>query len=281
MQNGARLIGAGSPTGLLRPAMILAPGAAAAASLNTQSAHFDGVDDKVTAAKTGLGASGSSYSIHAFFRLDTLPAAGQAYNFVAEQQATLNTKYPFTLRVNGDGNVRFELYDGTTWTAALDASGLTTNTWYEVLGIRQHSNTTLYIYINRVQTASQTYTNADYSNASATLLVGLDSSGSGEAWRLDGLLKDVRVFNVALNATNIAFLTVANIGKKPSEISGWDVANAANANQLRHYNFESPWSNATVNDASQVKDTGNDLSHATGVNLAGTATSGVDTVVPS
>lgn len=243
-------------------------------SRNTQSAHFDGVDDLITAAATAVGNLNTSFSVHLFVRLDTLGAGYQT--FIQERKTDNTGPYPFYIAQRNTGNIE----TGTNSNTILTSNApLAANTWYEVLIIRNGTADTLNLYVDRTLHTSIALTDGDdRATTPANLSMGANQASSNI---LDGLLKDAKIFNVALNATNIALLTVANIGKSPSEINGWDTANAADTNLLRLYNFEPPWSNATVNTASQVKDTGSAALHGTGANFAASASSGVDTVVPS
>mgnify|MGYP001576748231 CR=1 FL=1 len=236
---------------------------AVAVSTNTQSAHFDGVDDKVTAAAVSVGGAGTAYTVHCFINLDAVPASLQHWllQISADNRAVM-------LSIRETGVLRFGVKSGATFPTIDSTTAPTTGTWYEIYAVRNAG--TIKLGVNRSQEATTTFTDSDCSGGDFSI---------GE--NVDALMDDVRIFNVELNATNLALLTVANIGKKPSAITGWDTANAADTNQLRLYNFESPWSNATVNTANQVKDTGNDASNGTGVNFAGTAVSGVSTTVPS
>src|SRR3990167_6382185 len=236
------------------------------------SIHFDGVDDKITATKTGLGAAGSSYAVCAWVKADALD--GTANAILSEKKTDNTGSFPFYLGVDSDNKFFFRMFTGSTYTTK-DPDIPLVSTWYHIMGIRNDADDNLRIYRNGTEKHNIIYTDASSVAATpANLFLGLLATINF----FPGLIKDVRIFNVALGAGDRAALAlVANLGKLPSEIRGFV---ATNTQQIRFYPFKSVF-NSTINKAGAINDHGANGVNGTGANFAGTTASGVSTDVPA
>lgn len=258
---------------------IIKPPGGQLAARNTQCYHGDGVGDHFAGTYTALGAASSSYSITFWAASDVNTYYGVGSEFDNAGNYPWDIEWNTSQLVFWIKNLSGEFSHSTTWGELVAA------TWYHFTCIRDGGDTKLHVYINGTQSGTGTaFTDGDCTTGAsgAKLAWGIRYPGYGNPF--DGRLKDCRTFNVALNTTNITLIkNKLYIGLRPSEISGWDLSNAPDTSELTCHNQESPWSNDTVNTAGQIKNTGNlgSANDATGANLAGTTTSGVDTAGPA
>lgn len=102
------------------------------------------------------------------------------------------------LRVDTSDTLNWAFFDGDT-DAYLNSTGLSTSTWYHGAVVRDTSSGML-LYLD----GSLVDSNAETGNPSAS--AGSDALGNFSVNYLDGRLDDVRIYNRALSAEEIAYL---------------------------------------------------------------------------
>ena len=87
-----------------------------------------------------------------------------------------------------------------------DIMSLTTETWYHVALTWDGGNYA--VYVNGEEKANGNYTGLDTLNTVAD--IGNDGNTDGRTEAFNGLLDDVRIYNVALTGAEISYLAGAN-----------------------------------------------------------------------
>ena len=96
------------------------------------------------------------------------------------------------------GVVKFEVYDGTAYSIS---ESITSNTWYHVVGIRESSVLKLYVngsFIGQITQPANTSI-----SSSVTFKIGTNQIGTDA---FNGSIDQVRIFNKALNSTEVTTL---------------------------------------------------------------------------
>ena len=170
---------------------------------------FDGSGDIVTA---GTGSSISitgAITVEAWVKVAVLPGSNLGYSIVAKDKNTGGRAYTldlltsagclgtcFRFYVNGGGNL-------TTNEVTATANQVQTNIWYHVVGTFVPS-TSMHIYINGVQSETNTVTSpvASINTATANLTVGGREYAGAEDY-FNGVIDEPRIYNYARTAGQI------------------------------------------------------------------------------
>jgi hypothetical protein len=139
--------------------------------------------DSITATSTGLNISGP-ITISMWVNTNFIPTSNQQFF------ASINNSYQFYIL--SSGQIYGDILNGSD--NALTTSPISTGQWYNIALVGNGSTGNMYIYLNGVSVSSR---------ASASPKSGATSVSIGET-RFDGLIDDVRIYNRALSAAQIA-----------------------------------------------------------------------------
>jgi hypothetical protein len=109
----------------------------------------------------------------------------------------------FQLEFNsGGGSGFFDVGNGSAEGRATWSGSLSTGTWYNYVGI--YTGSAVYAYINRVQVAYTAFSGGAIASSSYDVNIGRNPAYAGDYF--DGTISDVRVYNRALNVSEVVAL---------------------------------------------------------------------------
>ncbi len=155
------------------------------------SLNYDGIDDEAITATDVIGTG--SYTKEAWVRFTNL-VASHAYNILS-QDNNGSTLLVYNNQLQAAQNPGFP-------GLATDPATLLTNVWYHVAVTYDAATGTMILYKNGVSVA--TATSVPNITLGSVLLIG-NFNGGGAAYGVDGDLDEVRVWNYARTASEIAF----------------------------------------------------------------------------
>ncbi|GJL61396.1 MAG: hypothetical protein NPIRA04_00500 [Nitrospirales bacterium] len=165
---------------------------------------FDGNDDYVLIGDPADGSldmgAGQDFTLAAWIKTsDRTPNAGDSLRIISKQ---VSGGRFYTLRERTDGTVGFEVRtDGGNYAGQLSTSTIDDGQWHHVAGTRNGS--TLTIYVDGVAEGSTSGPTDSLAN-SAPLYIGHYQPGQGQNFH--GAIDDVRIYQQALTASEIATL---------------------------------------------------------------------------
>jgi hypothetical protein len=166
------------------------------------SLRFDGIDDRVVIPST----TQNSVNIPSTFEVNIFVDAATTAQIIA--------KYGWTLKLNSDNSITFYIEDAPIITS--DPNAITLNTWHHIAGVADGTNNTLYINGVSAGTAAHVSTTIP-SAASGDVVLGTDVNFTGH---FAGALDEVRIWNVARTATQIAANKNSELGLTSGERTG-------------------------------------------------------------
>ena len=152
--------------------------------------------DGTTAYVLAPGASSlkpvSTVSVAAWVKPTTAPASGGEVVSMGDN---------YVLRVLSDGNVMFFFYNGTTW-ITLQTTGVNVldGNWHHLAGVKSASQ--MVVYVDGVSKASSAASGTIPYSLGTNLYIGMHGNGS-TSHNFNGIIDEVRVYNVDLNATQV------------------------------------------------------------------------------
>lgn len=136
-------------------------------------------------------------SIDAWIKLDTITPSS-FYQLIGSGYWGLKS---LCLGVDS-GQIQFYLYDGSAWRSVIVSNQtLTANTWYYIA--LTYDGSSGKIYINGVEDATSTVS-YPVPISYNTLYIGAGQNDLGFAYEFQGIIDEVRVFRVALSASQIS-----------------------------------------------------------------------------
>ncbi|HRH63430.1 MAG TPA: LamG domain-containing protein, partial [Bacteroidia bacterium] len=156
---------------------------------------FDGVDDKVVVPANSAFNSASAITCEAWINATQWKA--QIYQGTIVGKDGSNTS-GYALRCGANGKLSFVVGGPGGWTEATCASIMQANVWTHVAGV--FDNGSVKIYINGNLVGSNT--TSTITASTVNLLIGESPGFAGRVFK--GYLDEVRVWNVARTATEIA-----------------------------------------------------------------------------
>jgi hypothetical protein len=160
--------------------------------------EFDGVNDYVDIGTIDVG-GGTGLSIALWLKADDFSASYA--RFIAKVTETQD--HYWSLSTSDDGTaLRFNLKASGTTTVLKTGTGLIqVGIWYHVAATYDGSQ--MRIYKNGLEVASINKTGAVDTNPNVLAVIGNQPPTAG-SWPFDGLIDEVRIYNRALSATEIA-----------------------------------------------------------------------------
>jgi len=182
-------------------------------------------------------------SIEAFVRFESLPSSGNSYVIVMKGQddGVNEISYFFLYTDNGATDLlRFVMTPaGTygagndksvTWTASLD-------TWYHVAVTWKASTKTVKFYVDGAQQgADQTTTDGSIYDSTRRVVIGAERSDTTPKSFFDGLMDEIRIWNVVRTTTEIANNRFVDLNP------------ADNSSLVAYYKLENNYLDETAND---------------------------------
>ena len=171
------------------------------------AASFDGTDDRFEVDDAGDFDFGTGdFSVSAWVYFDAVPAS--IFHFVSRGDTILGSACWFALLKTSANNFNFVVDDNVTKREAIGSTTVAPGAWYHVVGVRNSSGTNV-LYVN----GGSDGTVADNGNSVSQSDVAyrklrLSSVANGGVYNRfhDGNIQNVRVFNTALSASDVALL---------------------------------------------------------------------------
>ena len=181
-----------------------------AAIYSGKALDFDGVNDYVDGGTLGITGY-TQMSISFYMNVDTTT---QDFRLISIKYIGVDDIRIFHSVSVGAGVLNFSLDDGDVDNIGVNFE---TNKWYHV--VMTHDGTTLKAYFNGIEQAS-TASTFDYANANGLFYIGRYTGGAVTFY--DGEASNVKIFNTALTAAQ-----VADLYNNPEKIVPTGVANTA------------------------------------------------------
>jgi len=159
--------------------------------------------------QSGLDPAGS-FSISAWFKLESLPGASKYYQIICKRdlgQAADDSTSQYALWYDNDGSRRlqFALRASGANEGVIHTATLNTAQWYHVVAVFTAS-TKIELFLDNTSVASDsTSVPASIVNTSLAFCIGKDSAGTAGQF-FDGMIDEVGFWSKALSTTEIAAL---------------------------------------------------------------------------
>jgi RHS repeat-associated protein len=155
---------------------------------------FDGTDDYVTVADASTLDLAGSGTVMGWVKLDTL---NRWHGLVAKGAANSTTAHNYSLEIDSNNKALCEISNGSASASVASAAALAANQYYHLACVWDGSN--LRVYVGGSSNASVTQGITPVGNSSALHL----GRYGGNSDLTDGVIDEVRIYNRALNQTEI------------------------------------------------------------------------------
>lgn len=169
--------------------------------------QFDGVDDSVQLGAVDGG--GQALTISLWFKADDFGTHDG--RLISKSTGTAESNHYWMLStIDSSGSkLRFRLKtNGTTTTLIASSGALTAGVWTHVVGV--YDGSTMRLYKDGVMVGSAAKTGTVDTNASVSAAIGNQPTGAGSV-PFDGAIDDVRIYDQALNDSQIADLSANSV----------------------------------------------------------------------
>ncbi len=187
------------------------------------SVSFDGVDDYVDTGKWDV--SGEAITLSSWIRADSFLSSSGEGRIISKSFSNAGQDHFWMLSTIASGSdirLRFRLKtDGYTDTLIAPSGNLATNRWYHVAAVYDGSD--MRLYLDGVEVASMPKVGAISTDATVPVWIG--NNPDTQTRPFHGLIDDMRVYDVALTAAQIASLF--------SQASGYNQPPAVDAGDNR------------------------------------------------
>ena len=156
---------------------------------------FNGSTQYVTMGDVAALEGLTDLTISAWISLDAWPAGGNV-SFMSGKEDV------YKVDITDAGKVRFLTGDNWTGSILTSASALSVATWYHIVAVK--NGTTKTIYINAVSDATAGTTGGSVGSNTNAVQVGARNAAPADTF--NGQIDDVRIYNRALSADDIAAL---------------------------------------------------------------------------
>src|SRR5690606_31936197 len=178
--------------------LVLAPITYDCADYGKNALSFDGVNDRVSLGNPpSLAITGNKITLEAWINPSSWRAESWRGNIINTEG---NNTTGYMLRCGNNGQLSFNIGDGSTWHEVLSSTGaLTLNTWQHVAGT--YDGTTMRLYRNGVQIGTSAGA-FNIGNPNNSVVIGDWSNGTGR--NFPGKIDEVRIWNRTISAANLA-----------------------------------------------------------------------------
>ncbi len=165
---------------------------------------FDGSNDRVDVGTFDV--AGSGLTLMGWFNADALPdTTDPRLISKASSTAEADAWWQLSILTNaGTANIRLRAKAGGTTSTLVDSStSLNAGEWYFAVGTYDAATGEMKLYLNGIEVASQIHPVAGPLSTNGSVPVALGANGSPEQF-FDGVLDDLRIYDRALSASEIA-----------------------------------------------------------------------------
>ena len=234
----------------------LAVVASPSVSLASASAlHFDGSNDYVDAGTFDV--SGSGLTMMGWFNADTIPTSDP--RIISKANGTDEADAWWQLSASDSGSnryLRMRIKAGGTTTTFVDSTtNLLAGQWYFAVGTYDSATGDMRLYLDGVEIGSGSHAVGGVIDVDPTVPVWIGANGTAARF-FDGVLDDVRVYNTALSASEIASLYSAGGGGGGGPPTIFEVR-VATGNDDAEERVSSGNMNLTSSDMELIADSGN------------------------
>jgi hypothetical protein len=172
---------------------------------------FDGLNDRVSVGT--IDVSGSGLTMMGWFNAETIPTSDGRIISKADGPNASDAWWQLSTTDSGSNRyIRMRIKAGGTTTTLADSSvNLTTNQWYFAAATYDNASAAMKLYLDGAEVASATHAVGGAVDTGPTVPVAIGANGTLERF-FDGVLDDIRIYNRALNATEISDLFTSGGG---------------------------------------------------------------------
>ena len=162
---------------------------------------FNGTSSEISVADNPLLEPGSGdWSIEFWVNHSVL--AGSSRILIAKTDGGNSADWGYGLRSSSVGNTFMEIGNGTS-SMQSPSTGLTINTWYQVVGVWTNVSTNSFaLYVNGNLVGSNSHSYTSVKNTTSPLYIGSFNGGQFGQW-LNGRMGVVRMYNSALTGSQV------------------------------------------------------------------------------
>ena len=158
---------------------------------------FDGANDYVNCGNApALQISGNAITLEARVKFTSFAGSSDNGSIINKEQNSPD--YGYMLRAGGSGVVSFNLGNGWWNELSSPSNAVTLGVWHHIAAT--YEGTTMKIYVDGVEVASQGLTNINFSSTNQNLMIG---SWSNIGRYLNASVDEVRVWNIARTTAEI------------------------------------------------------------------------------
>jgi hypothetical protein len=167
----------------------------------TPSFNFNGTSSQISVGDNSLLEPGTGdWTIEAWVNHSVV--AGSSRVIIGKTNGGNAADWGYGLRTSSTGSTYMEVGNGTT-SITSPASTLSTNTWYQVVGVFTNvASNSLALYVNSSLIGSNSHSFSSIKNTTDPLYIGSFNGGEFSQW-LNGKVGIVRIYNKALSALEI------------------------------------------------------------------------------
>jgi len=197
------------------------------AGVSGSALAFDGYHSKVTLPASQAPEVRSALTLDAWVAIGAYP-----FNDAAIIQQFNHKDAGYFLGVTAYGNVTFKLALDSTIHELTLKDHLAHNRWTHVVGTYDKAGSTMRVFVDGLEKASLAVPSSDVTMSGSDLVIGLNSTemkatdlvrennNIPQLFGIEGLIDEVRIYNVALNSTEVeksykAFMPGQNVVSKP------------------------------------------------------------------
>jgi hypothetical protein len=179
--------------------------------------HFDGVNDYISI-QTTSALRPAQISIEAWIKADTWKTNVYEGTIVGADKTVLSSAYGYVLRCGNNGSLDFTIGGQSAWFYATTSSIMSLNTWHHVAAT--FDGTTLKVYIDGIERASESPTNASLNYVGdETLIIGESLGFPGRYFH--GTMDEIRIWNVVRSQADIQSTRYQILTGKESGLVGY------------------------------------------------------------
>lgn len=203
---------------------------------STPCASFDGVDDYIELAdNTALRMGTAPFTVSCWVRQMAYTNQGSTWNCILSKGALQATSAGFWgFFIDNTNKVYWivDVADGPHQLASNAASVVNDGTWHSIVGTRA-TDGTMKLYFDGVDQTEDTASSTENLNNTQAFRVGNDTNNARD---VKGLIKDVRVWNLALTAAEVTRVANGETVREGELVLKWKLDGNATDSSGRGFN---------------------------------------------
>ncbi len=188
-------------------------GSSATTSLSTSNSHS--LDVELSSSQYAKHADASAYDVlgnltlEAWVKVESTPGTNEQYTIMSKIHGGTSANRSYQLAYNdvsGTKKIRFSASDSVATTEHMEfAYTLTPGSWYHIAGVYTAASSNYQVFVNGTSIGTATGTLTAIGNSTIDLSVGMqfDNPGNTANYFFDGLIDEVRIWNVARSSSAI------------------------------------------------------------------------------